>query len=238
MRLFYIVMSVVLLSLAWISSAEATKQTPPWASQYTTSCANVRCGYGMSCIETPGGPVCQQQTVSCANVLCAQGNQCVETSSGPQCVPAQPSYPSYPSYPNQPSYPSQPTYPTYPQQSCAYGGFYQYGQLVCYPPPAWRSPYQYGWGHYYNPQPAPAPQPVPVPKPTPAPNRPNWHHWGRDHVKPAPDPGYCTMEYDPVCAEKPVVCVQAPCLPQRRTFSNSCRAKLEEYTVLYKGECQ
>lgn len=224
MRYFLILVAgFILASLAGMS-ASATKMTPPGVS-----CANVRCGYGMSCIETPGGPVCQQQSLSCANVLCAQGNQCVETRTGPQCVPAQPSYPTYPTYP------SYPTYPTYPQQSCAYGGFYQYGRLVCNPPPAWRHPYQYGWGHYYRP-PHYQPRPAPTPRPTPRP-RPPWHPDGPDIVKPE-QPRFCTMEYDPVCAEKPVVCVQSPCLPDRRTFSNSCRAKQESYTVLYKGECR
>lgn len=220
MRYLLIVLSgLVLAALAGVT-AEATKMTPP---SYVSSCANVRCGFGNSCIETPGGPVCQQQTVSCANVLCAQGNQCIETSRGPQCVPAQPSYPSQPTYPTPPSYNHG--------QSCAYGGYYHYGRLICYPPPAWRTPYQYGWGQYYNPPPRYTP-PRPTPKPRP---RPPWHPDGPDVVEPGPR--MCTMQYDPVCAERPVVCVRSPCLPDRKTFGNSCMAKNDGYTVLYKGTC-
>jgi len=169
-------------------------------------------------VETPGGPICQQQSLSCANMLCAQGNQCVETSRGPQCVAA-------------------PTQPSYHQgQSCAYGGYYQYGRLICYPPPRWRAPYQNGWGHYYRP---PAyydpPRPAPRPRPRPRPNPP-WHPDGPDVIE--PEPRMCTMEYDPVCGEKPVVCVRAPCPADRRSFGNSCSAKNSGYTVLYKGQCQ
>jgi len=246
MRYFLIIFAGFVLAAVASMSASATKLTPP-SSYSNISCANVRCGYGMSCVETPGGPVCEpaSSAPSCASTLCMVGNQCVETASGPQCVPAQPSHPTYPS---QPSYPS---YPTYQQQSCAYGGYYQYGRLVCYPPPAWRHPYQYGWGHYYDPRPVPrpvprpaprpVPRPVPAPQPKPAPlPRPPWYPHGPDYVKPAPDPGtgYCTMEYDPVCAEKPVVCVRSPCKADRKTFGNSCSARQAEYTILYKGTCQ
>lgn len=225
MRYIYILISAMIMALAWSVSAQATKMTPPGVS-----CTNVRCGFGTTCIETPGGPICQQPSLSCANVLCAQGNQCVETSTGPQCVPARPAAPTTPSYP------SHPVQPTYPQQSCAYGGYYHHGQLTCYPPPAWRHPYQYGWGQYYNPPPRYVP-PRPVPRPVPAP-RPPWHPQGPDYTKPAPDPGFCTMEYDPVCAEKPVICVKAPCSPVRKTFGNNCQAKQDGYTVLYKGVCR
>lgn len=226
MRYLSLLFSIVFITLFWSMSAEATKPTQPGPS-----CAMVRCGFGTTCIETPGGPVCEQQSLSCANVLCAQGNQCVETSSGPQCVaaPTQPTYPSYPSYPTYPSYPSYPSHPTYPPQSCAYGGYYQYGRLICNPPPAWRSPYQYGWGHYYNPPPPPRPRPSPQP-------RPPWHPDGSGSMEPGPR--MCTMEYDPVCAAKPVMCVKSPCPPIRKTFSNSCMAKNDGYTVLYKGQCR
>ena len=47
----------------------------------------------------------------------------------------------------------------------------------------------------------------------------------------------CPMIYDPVCAQKQVQCVTAPCPPERRSFSNSCVAGAEGFTVLYKGEC-
>ena len=47
----------------------------------------------------------------------------------------------------------------------------------------------------------------------------------------------CPMIYDPVCAQKQVQCVTGPCPPERRSFSNSCVAGAEGFTVLYKGEC-
>lgn len=237
MRYLIILVSAFLMAIVWTVTADATKLTPPSTSNIT--CSNVRCGYGMSCVETPGGPICQQQSVTCANVLCAQGSQCVESATGPQCVPNQPSYPTYPNY------------PTYPQQSCAYGGYYQHGRLICNPAPSWRQPYQDGWNHYYPPRyypPRPAPRPTPRPEPTPRPTprptpipspRPPWHPGGPDIVLPEnPEPRMCTMEYAPVCAEKPVVCVRSPCPPVRKTFSNSCMAKGEGYTILYRGECQ
>ena len=242
MRLFYVFISAVLLAFVWTSAAEATKQTPPWAATSTTSCANVRCGYGNSCVDTPGGPVCQQQSLSCANVLCAQGNQCVETSSGPSCEPVY----SGPEPWNPPAQPTQPTYPpSYQGQSCAYGGYYNYGRLICNAAPSWRQPYQNGWNHYQPyPYPAPRPTPRPVPRPTPLPTprptprpRPPWHPSGPT-IPENPEPRMCTMEYDPVCAEKPVVCVRSPCPPVRKTFGNSCSARNDGYTVLYKGACQ
>lgn len=220
-----IVMAVI-FGAQFGTEAEAQKMSPPDYA-FSISCANVRCASGTYCADRPGGPVCEPITSrpTCASTLCQVGNQCVETSTGPQCVPNRPSYPA------QPTQPSYPTYPSYNYgQSCAYGGYYQYGRLICYPPPAWRHPYQYGWGQYYR------PQPVPVPRPQPRP-RPPWNPWGREHVKPAPDPGVCTMEYDPVCGEKPVVCVRSPCPPLRKTFGNACSAKNDGYTVLYKGVC-
>ena len=220
MRYFLIVgMALAILcfgaGLAW-----ATKMTPPGTSSHL-SCANVRCSHGTQCIETLTGPICQHRILSCANVLCERGNQCMETISGPQCVPYQPTYPVNPN-------PSQ--------QSCAYGGYYRYGRLICNPVPEWRGPYQQGWGHYYPNYPRPMPRPIPTPRPLP---RPPWHPHGPDIVRPKdPEPRYCTMEYDPVCAEKPVVCVRAPCPAERRTFSNSCQANAAEYTILYRGACQ
>ncbi len=212
MRVLYLMLTAIGIALFWVASAEATKPT--------YNCANIRCASG-SCIDTPDGPICQTQTLSCANVLCQQDHKCVESSTGPQCVPNV-------------THPAQPPtwhYPQY-QQSCAYGGYYSYGQLICNPPPAWRNPYQYGWGYYAQP-----PRYYPAPRP-----RVPWHPWGPDIAQPdsAPDNNsrFCTMEYDPVCAEKPVLCVRAPCPPIRKTFSNSCKAEAEEYTVLYKGQCQ
>ena len=208
MRTLYIFLAAIGLVLLLSGGAEATKPT--------YSCANVRCAGG-SCVDTPGGPVCQTQTLSCANVLCEQGNQCVETSAGPQCRPIVTSPPGY--------------YRPYPPQSCAYGGFYHYGRLICNPAPAWRQPYQHGWSYYNTPPRYDPPRYRP---------RPPWHYYGNvpEVVQPSPtEPVMCPMHYDPVCAEKPVVCVRAPCPPLRKTFGNSCQARAEDYTVLYKGQC-
>ncbi len=49
---------------------------------------------------------------------------------------------------------------------------------------------------------------------------------------------FCTMQYDPVCAEKQVQCVSAPCEPILKTYSNACFANLDKAKVLYKGECK
>jgi len=222
MRVLYLMLTAIGIALFWAASAEATKPT--------YNCANIRCASG-NCVDTPGGPICQTQTLSCANVLCQQGNQCVESSTGPQCVPNV----TYPVQPVQPPTPPAWQYPQY-QQSCAYGGYYYHGQLICNPPPAWRNPYQNGWGYYAQPPRYVPPYYQPRPRP-----RVPWHPWGSDNVQPDPNPGggtICTMEYDPVCAEKPVLCVRAPCPPVRKTFGNSCKANAEEYTVLYKGQCR
>ncbi len=218
MRYLVILLSGLILSvISNAASAQAQKMSPPdFISPMT--CANVRCGSGTYCAERPGGPTCEPMATrpTCASTLCQIGNQCVETNSGPQCVPIQPSYPTHPPYNS--------------GQSCAFGGYYHYGRLVCYPPPAWRTPYQYGWGQYYR------PQPVPTPRPTPRP-RPPWHP-NPESVEPEQPPRFCTMQYDPVCAEKPVVCVRAPCPADRKTFGNSCMARQDGYTVLYKGVCR
>lgn len=207
------------LTLIWMSSASATKPS--------YSCANVRCGYGNSCVETPSGPTCQAQTLSCANMLCAQGSICKEFASGPQCV-AQSSPPGY--YIPNPPRPYNPSY--YQDQSCAYGGYYNYGRLICNPAPTWRQPYQDGWRQYVPPPGYYAP---PTYRPRPIRPRPGVP----EVIEPAPpNAPICPMIYAPVCAEKPVVCIKAPCYPIRKTFSNSCVAKSENYTILYKGVCE
>ena len=48
----------------------------------------------------------------------------------------------------------------------------------------------------------------------------------------------CTEEYAPVCGEKEVVCVTAPCDPIPITYSNLCHMQRESFvTYLYNGEC-
>lgn len=52
------------------------------------------------------------------------------------------------------------------------------------------------------------------------------------------EPIACTMEYAPVCAEKQVVCITAPCNPVQQTYGNKCSAKADGAKVLYEGECR
>lgn len=54
----------------------------------------------------------------------------------------------------------------------------------------------------------------------------------------AADQVMCTMQYDPVCAEKQVVCIKAPCYPIQQTYGNACTAWADGAKVLYKGECK
>ena len=73
---------------------------------------------------------------------------------------------------------------------------------------------------------------------TPPPSNPQkpWTPWPTPPL-PEGEQIACPRIYDPVCAQKQVQCVTAPCPPERRTFSNSCVAGAEGFTVLYKGEC-
>lgn len=250
-RYIYFFFAAFSLAILFSGNAEATK--PGY------SCANVRCASG-SCVETPGGPVCQAQQLTCASMLCAQGSVCEMLSNGPQCViqSSPPGYyvPNPPSTYHPPHDQTPPGYynpnpPNYGNQSCAYGGRYEYGRLICNPAPRWREPYQNGWRDnpyrnrydnwrrdqdrvppgYHVP---PTYQPRPTP---PRHSRPGNGHLPEPIVTP-PSRTMCPMIYAPVCASKPVVCVKAPCRAPRRTFSNSCMANAEEFTILYKGECQ
>lgn len=57
-------------------------------------------------------------------------------------------------------------------------------------------------------------------------------------IMPIPDPGYCTTEFAPVCAEVQIQCIKAPCDPIQQTFSNRCemnKNKLAKF--LHEGEC-
>ncbi len=47
----------------------------------------------------------------------------------------------------------------------------------------------------------------------------------------------CTMEYAPVCGEKQVQCIKAPCNPIKQTYSNKCMASWDNATFLYNGNC-
>ena len=45
-------------------------------------------------------------------------------------------------------------------------------------------------------------------------------------------PTMCTMQYEPVCAEKQVQCVKAPCDPIKQTYGNSCMAAADQAKVI------
>ena len=46
---------------------------------------------------------------------------------------------------------------------------------------------------------------------------------------PRPQPGFCTREYDPVCARRG---------DDRQTFANSCLADAAGYRIIRPGECR
>ncbi len=46
---------------------------------------------------------------------------------------------------------------------------------------------------------------------------------------PGPQPGFCTREYDPVCARRG---------DDRQTFNNGCLAEEAGYRILRPGECR
>ncbi len=232
-----IICIMILAGLIWVLAA-------PSASAAVT-CANVRCASG-TCIDTPSGPTCQPR-LTCANTLCAAGNKCIESAAGPRCVAnsegpyihPRPPYikPSPPqtnrcrkvretfhghtyyrkvcdpvTQPSQPHHYTPPrTYPDYGRghNRRHYGNRYGSGHVG--------SPY-YPLGHGYNPRPQPRPVPLPHPRPNP------------DIM--------CPAVYNPVCAQKAVQCVRAPCPSVQQTFGNSCEASRAGYSVLYQGTCR
>ncbi|NTU98665.1 hypothetical protein HGA64_01500 [Candidatus Falkowbacteria bacterium] len=48
----------------------------------------------------------------------------------------------------------------------------------------------------------------------------------------------CTMEYNPVCGQKQVQCIKAPCNPVKQTYSNKCMLNAAKAEYLYAGECK
>lgn len=50
-------------------------------------------------------------------------------------------------------------------------------------------------------------------------------------------PTMCTMQYEPVCAEKQVQCVKAPCDPIKQTYGNSCMAAADQAKVVAQWAC-
>lgn len=204
------------LSLTVILGMVLLFLSSPAEAQVT--CANVRCASG-SCVDTSSGPVCGQ-VQSCASTLCQRGSACVESAQGPQCVAS-----------------SQPTYTPWPQNvyrsaSPSYYRPYHYR-------PYWHRPNHYRphYGRTYS--------------------GPHYSYYQRPsyyqlygHERPYrpgpvinPNPGtsgdgmVCPMNYDPVCGQKIVQCIQAPCPPLQKTFGNSCEARAQGYDVLSKGTC-
>lgn len=202
----------------------------PAPASAAATCANIRCASG-SCIDTPSGPTCQPHRLTCASTLCIQGTICTETSTGPVCKP-------------QSQTPIQPAPPVYSGGSdgCYLVKDYSYGHAfnrrVCPPRRAvtprnhYRPHYNMhrrnDYGHRYNnryPRYG-SPRHYTPPAPTPAPQ---------------PNPGngmVCPQHYAPVCAQKAVQCVRAPCPAVKQTFGNSCMASAQGYSVLYNGTCR
>jgi hypothetical protein len=48
----------------------------------------------------------------------------------------------------------------------------------------------------------------------------------------------CTLEYNPVCGEKQVQCIKAPCPPIKTTYGNKCQLNAAKAKFLYAGECK
>lgn len=64
-----------------------------------------------------------------------------------------------------------------------------------------------------------------------------WGAFALPHVSFAEHVQACTMEYAPVCGERDVVCVRAPCPPVKETFGNTCALNAAHARFLYAGEC-
>nr|HPO05572.1 hypothetical protein [Candidatus Gracilibacteria bacterium] len=48
----------------------------------------------------------------------------------------------------------------------------------------------------------------------------------------------CTMDYNPVCGEKEVQCIKAPCPALKTTYGNKCTMEAAQAKFLYEGECK
>ena len=48
----------------------------------------------------------------------------------------------------------------------------------------------------------------------------------------------CTREYNPVCGQKEVQCITAPCNPVQQTYGNACTAEADGAEVISQGECK
>lgn len=211
--------------------ATCQMNTPPSTTPMPSiSCANVRCAG--TCTDTAAGPVCGPRpdlnppTLSCANVLCQSGT-CVETRSGPQCV-------------SDGVLPPKSHPPKWHSRKKWKKRRHKHKGRVCYES-HWQpwEPTHNGHGsdghshdnngHHSNGEAHPHPHNYP-PKPLPPKPMP-------PQTRPGDNNQMCPMVYQPVCAEKVVQCVKAPCPPVRQTFNNSCEAQRDGYTVMRKGQC-
>ncbi|MDB4984315.1 MAG: hypothetical protein JWM20_494 [Patescibacteria group bacterium] len=52
------------------------------------------------------------------------------------------------------------------------------------------------------------------------------------------NPIICTAIYQPVCGQKTIYCIKAPCDPIQRTYANNCMLGADNATFLYSGECR
>ncbi len=57
-------------------------------------------------------------------------------------------------------------------------------------------------------------------------------------TKPPKDETFCTMEYKPVCGEKTVYCIRAPCPPVKQTYGNRCEAEKDGAQNIVEGACE
>lgn len=184
-----------------------------------TTCAMVRCGSGTTCVDTPQGAVCQmpapRPAITCANVRCA--GTCTDTSAGPVCGPPPPPQP-------------EPLTLSCANVLCSQGmrcvetrSGPQCVSQGTYPP---KSHPGYDWknqSHTHE---------------HTHPHGGHDHNGDHDHGDQGHNNGQmCPMVYQPVCAEKIVQCVRAPCPPEKRTFGNSCEAARDGYTVKRQGVC-
>lgn len=218
---------LVVLALSLMSAVAASAQE--------ATCANVRCASG-SCIDTPGGPVCQTNRLTCASALCVQGTTCVETPRGPTCKAntGQLYTPRPYIHPQPHPYPYMRPHVQHPQggnhQSCRSMRTSRYGQNLhrrsCEPirqyvphRPCTQPTHPYGSGISSGHSSSHA-NPCPVPQPVPNPGR------------------LCPQIYAPVCAQRQVQCVRAPCPPVTQTFGNSCEAANAGYQVIHNGPCR
>lgn len=61
---------------------------------------------------------------------------------------------------------------------------------------------------------------------------------GTAYVTVADAPIACTKEYQPVCGQRQVQCVTAPCDPVQQTYGNQCTMRADGATFVHSGVCR